>query len=113
VFGGVAYQKRIRYDDWTDGVASFGLSLDNPNRYVGLGNDRFLPEAQFARSVDGPNAFGSVAVRVLPPVTAIANWTGQGLALGLSITPAMVDLTERAGDGARFSMSAGPRYNFR
>ncbi len=202
VFGGVAYQERIRYDDWTDGVVSFGLALGAPNRYIGLdvsvnvldtytefakdrslslklhrrlpyrtavavgheniwhtdgtdggssrylvvskvvllrdrptsslgsmvlnlglGNDRFLPEAQFARSEDGVNAFGSVSVRVLPPVNAIANWTGQDLALGLSIapvrtwplviTPAVVDLTGNAGDGARFSMSAGLSYNFR
>jgi len=137
VFGGVAYQERIRYDDWTDGgssryvvaskvvflrdrpTSSFGSMVLN----VGLGNDRFLPEAQFAQDEDGVNVFGSLGVRVLPPVNAIANWTGQDLALGFSIapvrtwpfviTPAVVDVTGNAGDGARFSMSAGLSYNFR
>jgi hypothetical protein len=202
VFAGAAYQNRIRYDDWTDGVASAGLGLGNPMRYVGLdvtvnildtytefaedrslslklhrrlpyrtavavgheniwhtagtdggssrylvvskvmllrdrptssfgsmvlnlglGNDRFLPETDFVRGEDGVNAFGSLAVRLLPPVNAIANWTGQDLALGLSIapvrtwplvvTPALVDVTGTAGDGARFSMSAGLSYTFR
>ena len=90
---------------------------------VGLGTDRFLPELQFARGEEGVNAFGSIGVRVLPPVNAVANWTGQDLALGLSIapvrtwplvlTPAMVDVTGRAGDGARFAMSAGLNYRFR
>ena len=36
VFAGVAYQNRIRYDDWTDGVASAGFGLGDPVRYVGL-----------------------------------------------------------------------------
>lgn len=199
VYGGVGYQERIRYDDWNDGVAVFGVGLGDPVEYVGLdvsvsildaytefakdrsltlklhrrlpyrssiavghenlwhtdgtdggssryvvlskvllfrdrptsalgsmvvnvglGNDRFLPEHQFVRGDDGVNAFGSVAVRVLPPVNAVANWTGQDLALGLSIapvrtwplviTPAVVDLTGRAGDGPRFSVSVGLSY---
>ena len=202
VYAGVGYQNRIRYDDWRDGVASVGLGLGDPERYVGLdvsvnlldtytefgtdrslslklhrrlpfrsavaaghenvwrtdgtdggssryvvlskvvllrtrptaalgsvvvnaglGTDRFLPELQFARGEEGVNAFGSIGVRVLPPVNAVANWTGQDLALGLSIapvrtwplvlTPAVVDVTGRAGDGARFAMSAGLNYRFR
>jgi hypothetical protein len=202
VFAGVGYQERIRYDDWTDGVASAGFGLGNPSRYVGLdvtinildtytefaqdrslslklhrrlpfrsaialgheniwhtdgtdggssryvvvskvvllrdrptsalgslvlnvglGTDRFLREEDFARGEDGVNPFGSAAVRVLPPVNAVANWTGQDLALGLSIapvpkwpivvTPALMDVTGAAGDGARFSMSAGISYDFR
>jgi hypothetical protein len=202
LYAGVGYQDRIRYDDWSDGVAAMGLGLGNPSRYVGLdvalslldtytefgkdrslsvklhrqlpyrtaiavghenlwhtdgtdggssryvvvskvllfrdrptaplgsmvvnlglGNDRFLPETQFARGADGVNAFGSVGVRLVRPVNAVANWTGQDLALGLSIapvrtwplviTPAVMDVTGRAGDGARFSVSAGLSYNFR
>jgi len=202
VSAGAAYQNRIRYDDWTDAVASVGFGVGNPMRYVGLdvginildtytdfgedrslslklhrrlpfrmavavgheniwhtdgtdggssrylvvskvvllrdrptaalgsmvlnlgiGNDRFLPEAQFARGEDGENVFGSLGVRVLPQVNAVANWTGQDLALGLSIapvrtwplviTPAVVDVTGTAGDGARFSVGAGLNYSFR
>ncbi len=202
VYAGAAYQNRIRYDDWNDGVASVGIGLGDPDRYVGLdvslnildtytdfgedrslsvrlhrrlpyrsavavghenlwhtdgtdggssryvvvskvvlmrdrptspfgsmvfnlglGDDRFLPEQQFARGAEGVNVFGSLGVRVHPRANAVANWTGQDLALGLSvapvrrwplvITPAVVDLTGRAGDGARFSVSAGLNYNFR
>jgi hypothetical protein len=202
VYGGAAYQDRIRYDDWTDGVLSLGFGLGNPTRYVGLdvnlnvldtytdfaedrslslklhrrlpfraavavgheniwhtdgtdggssrylvvskvlllrdrptsalgsmvvnvglGNERFLPEMDFARGEDGINAFGSLAVRVHSTTNAVANWTGQDLALGFSIapvrtwpivlTPALVDVTGRAGDGARFSLSAGLNYTFR
>ena len=201
VFAGLAYQDRIRYDDWRDGVASVGIGIGDPvtvlgvdvaanildtytdvaqdrsvsiklhrrlpfrsavavghenlwhtpgtdggsSRYVvvskvvlvrdqptsalgslvlnlGLGNDRFLPEDRFAQGDGGVNAFGSVAVRVLPPMNVIGNWTGQDLALGVSIapirrwplvvTPALVDVTGSAGDGARFSMSAGLNYRF-
>jgi len=202
VYGGFGYQDRIRYADWRDGVASVGLGLGDPVRYVGvdvavhlldtytdfaedrslslklhrrlpyrsavavghenlwhtdgtdggssryvvvskvvllrdrptaalgsvvvnagLGTDRFLSEARFVRRENGLNAFGSVAVRVLSPVNAVANWTGQDLALGLSIapvrtwplvvTPAVVDVTGRAGDGARFAVGAGLNYRFR
>jgi hypothetical protein len=100
-------------------TAALGSMVAN----AGLGTDRFLPEAQFARHEDGVNVFGSVGVRVLPPVNAVANWTGQDLALGLSIapvrtwplviTPAVVDVTGRAGDGARFAVGAGLNYQFR
>lgn len=84
---------------------------------AGIGNDRFLPERQFQQRDDGLNTFGSVAARVHPAMHVVANWTGQDLALGLSVTPfervplvfspALVDLTGRAGDGVRFSASLG------
>lgn len=87
---------------------------------AGVGDDRFLPEADFARGASGVNAFGSAALRLLRPVNAVANWTGQDLNLGLSIapirswpvvvTPSLVDVTGRAGDGARFSLSVGVGY---
>jgi hypothetical protein len=87
----------------------------------GLGTDRFLAEPRFARGESGLNAFGSLAVRVLSPVNALVNWTGQDLNLGLSIvphralpvvlTPALLDVTGRAGDGARIGVSASLGYN--
>jgi hypothetical protein len=196
VYAGASYQNRIRYDDWRDGILTFGGGLGDPSTYVGLdvtvnildtyddfaqdrslslklhrrlplrsalavgyeniwhtagtdggssryvvgstviklrerlgvplgsvvvslgvGTDRFLSEERFARGENGVNLFGSAAVRVLRPVNAVANWTGQDLNLGLSIapvrrwpvviTPALVDVTGAAGDGARFSVSAG------
>jgi hypothetical protein len=90
---------------------------------LGLGDDRFLSEPAFARGDRGVNPFGSVAVRLLPQANAVANWTGQDLSLGLSIapirrwpiviTPALMDVTGHAGDGARFSISAGLGYDVR
>jgi hypothetical protein len=100
-------------------TSAFGSMVVN----AGLGNDRFQSEPAFARGDDGINPFGSVGLRVLRPVNAVANWTGQDLALGLSIapvrtwplviTPAVMDVTGTAGDGARFAVSAGLSYNFR
>ena len=90
---------------------------------VGVGNDRFQREDRFRQREEGIGVFGSLAVRITRPVNAIANWTGQDLSLGLSIapirsipfiiTPALMDVTGRAGDGTRFSASATIIYDFR
>lgn len=90
---------------------------------LGVGGDRFQSEERFVREADGVGVFGSLAVSIVRPVHAIANWTGQDLSLGLSIrpiqqlpvviTPALVDVTGRAGDGTRFSASAAIVYDFR
>jgi hypothetical protein len=68
----------------------------------------------------GIAAFGSVAARVHDRVSVIAEYTGQDIAIGLSvvpfkdvplvITPAMRDIAG-AGDGARFVVGAS--YGFR
>ena len=129
--------ENIWHTDGTDGGSSryavvskaLGLrdNLESPLGSVvfslGVGDDRFLSEEKFARGEWGVNPFGAVAVRVLPQASAIANWTGQDLSLGVSIapirrwplviTPAVMDVTGNAGDGARFSISAGLGYNFR
>jgi len=59
----------------------------------------------------------SVGVRVLSPLSLIADWTGQDLMLGASIVPfvrlplfiapAFADVTGSAGDGARFVLGVG------
>ncbi|PEN05553.1 hypothetical protein CRI93_12725 [Longimonas halophila] len=116
------------HTDGTDGGSSRYAVVSHvlrPNHWhttafivsAGIGNDRFLPERQFQQRADGLNAFGSVAARVHPAMHVVANWTGQDLALGLSVTPfervplvfspALVDLTGHAGDGVRFSASLG------
>jgi hypothetical protein len=89
----------------------------------GLGDDRFLAEERFARGERGTSAFGSVGLRLLRSTNGIVNWSGQDLNLGLSIvplrafpvvvTPAVLDVTGRAGDGARFAVSASIGYNAR
>ncbi len=90
---------------------------------VGLGNDRFLPEDKFLRDESGVNVFGSLGFRLHPSFNGIANWTGQDLALGLSITPfpklplvitpALMDVAGTAGDGVRFSASVSFLHDFR
>jgi len=90
---------------------------------VGLGDDRFLPEERFAEGDSGTGVFGSVGLRLARSTNAIVNWSGQDLNAGLSIvphprlpivvTPAVLDLTGRAGDGARFAVSAAVGYDFR
>jgi hypothetical protein len=89
---------------------------------AGVGSGQFLPEKEASsKDPSGLNVFGTVAVRVAKPVSAIAEWTGQDLALGLSIvpfenipiviTPAFRDITG-AGDGARFVLGTGISFQF-
>lgn len=94
---------------------------------VGVGSGQFLSEdtinKAFAKGEDptGLNVFGTLAVRVAQPVSAIVEWTGQDLATGLSIvpfknlpiviTPAFRDITG-AGDGARFVLGTGISFQF-
>lgn len=94
--------------------------LDTPFSRValtaGVGNGRFRSEDDFNDNADSVGVFGSVAVRVARPVSAIVEWTGQDLSAGLSIapirnlplviTPAFRDITG-AGDGARFVLGVG------
>ena len=94
--------------------------LDTPFSRValtaGVGNGRFRSEEDFNDNADSVGVFGSVAVRVARPVSAIVEWTGQDLSAGLSIapirnlplviTPALRDITG-AGDGARFVLGVG------
>lgn len=87
---------------------------------AGIGGGQFRSESDVDDGVDSVGGFGSLAVRVVEPVSAIAEWTGQDLTVGLSIVPfrriplvivpAMTDLTGTAGDGSRFILGVG--YGF-
>lgn len=89
---------------------------------VGIGGGQFRSESDINNKVDSIGVFGSVALRVAQPVNAIAEWTGQDLTLGLSITPfkntplvispAVSDITGNAGDGARFIFGIGYGFSF-
>jgi hypothetical protein len=89
---------------------------------LGVGNERFQHEEAFYAGKHGVGAFGSVGVRVLRPVSLLADWTGQDLMLGASIvpfarfplfiTPSFADVTGSAGDGARFVLGVGMDFNF-
>ncbi|AFY83088.1 hypothetical protein [Oscillatoria acuminata] len=88
---------------------------------AGVGNGQFQSEDSLEDDRNGINVFGSMAVRVIEPVSVIAEWTGQDLAVGVSIapfknipfviTPAVRDLAG-AGDGARFVLGAGLGWRF-
>ena len=88
---------------------------------AGVGSGRFRTEDDVFRDRDSIGVFGSVAVRVAEPVSAIVEWTGQDLAAGLSITPfrdvplvlvpAVRDITG-AGDGGRFVLGTGFSFQF-
>jgi hypothetical protein len=102
---------------------------DTPNRpfsrlttSLGVGNGRFRSEDRIYREEDGANVFGSVGLLVARPLAVVGDWTGQDLNLGLSIaplrhvpliiTPALADVTGRAGDGTRFILGVGLGYSF-
>ena len=86
---------------------------------AGVGSGRFRTEDDVFDDRDTVGVFGSAAVRVAEPVSAIVEWTGQDLAVGLSIVPfkdipivllpAVRDITG-AGDGSRFVMGAGVSF---
>ncbi|MBD1862634.1 MULTISPECIES: S-layer homology domain-containing protein [Trichocoleus] len=87
----------------------------------GIGNGRFRTEDDVFEDKDNFNVFGSLAVRVVRPVSALVEWTGEDLAAGLSIvpfknqslviTPAVRDIAG-AGDGARFVVGLGYSWKF-
>lgn len=89
---------------------------------VGVGTGQYRSESNIENSVDSVGMFGSVAVRIYEPVTAIAEWTGQDLTLGVSfipfpnvpfaIAPAITDVTGTAGDGTRFILGIGYGFSF-
>jgi hypothetical protein len=89
---------------------------------LGLGNGRFRTEDDFNNDKGTVNVFGSAGLRVLEPVSVIADWTGQDLTLGASIvpfrnlpiviTPAIADITGSAGDGSRFILGIGYSYSY-
>ncbi|NJP11543.1 MAG: hypothetical protein HC866_20435 [Leptolyngbyaceae cyanobacterium RU_5_1] len=100
-------------------------SLDNPfsrlSLTVGAGNGQFRTNEDRDNFENGTGIFGNLALRVIRPVSLIAEWTGQDLALGLSIapfrkfpfviTPAFRDITG-SGYGPRFVLGVGVSFKF-
>jgi hypothetical protein len=86
---------------------------------AGAGTGQFRLEEDVDNGNSTVNPYGSVAVRVVEPVSFITEWTGQDLALGFSITPfqdfnftitpAVRDIVG-AGDGARFVLGFGTSF---
>jgi len=83
----------------------------------GLGNGRFRSQQNVDDDVETVNVFGSVALRVLAPLSLVADWTGQDLTAVASVAPfrnvsllllgGFADITGNTGDegGARFVAS--------
>ena len=102
--------KVFRFKDATQLFSTLTVNL-------GLGGGRFRSEDDVFDGDDSINVFGSAGLRVIEPISVIADWTGQDLNLGISlvpfrnipltITPAIADVTSNAGDGARFVLSIG------
>ena len=90
---------------------------------AGLGNGRFQTERAWGEGKNGVNVFGSASYRVAPPISFIADWAGQDLALATSIVPfsrvpiyimpGFADVTGSAGDGARFILGVGLGFTYR
>lgn len=90
---------------------------------AGLGTGQYRTETQIEDDIETIGVFGSAALRVAEPVNLIAEWTGQDLNLGVSIvpfpeiplviTPALADVTNNAGDGARFVLGIGYGFSFK
>jgi hypothetical protein len=112
------------------GVASKYFSLkdsaDEPfssiTASLGLGGGRFRNIGDINNGKGSINPFASVGVRIARPVSFIMDWSGQTLGVGLSIAPirnvpltinpAIVDLTNGAGNGARFTIGVGYGIRF-
>ena len=87
---------------------------------LGIGNGRFRSEEDVFEDNNTIGVFGAVSVHVVRPLALIADWYGQDLGVGASIapftrfplviTPAIMDLTGNAGDGARFAIAVGIGY---
>ena len=111
------------------GVATYVFhlaeSLDSPfSRLavsVGAGNGQFRTNYDRDAFRNGTGVFGNAVLRIIRPVSLIAEWTSQDLAVGLSIapfknvpfviTPAVRDVTG-SGYAPRFVLGAGFSFKF-
>ena len=88
---------------------------------VGLGNGIYRTVEAFEEDSEQINVFGSLAFRVAQPVSLVTEWTGQDLALGLSIapfknipltiTPALRDVAG-GDDSVHFALGVGLGFPF-
>jgi len=89
---------------------------------LGVGGGQFRPEEDILNGVESVGVYGGVTLRIVEQVNFITEWSGQDLTLGISfvpfrnvplvVTPAVTDITETAGDGARFILGVGYQVSF-
>ena len=119
------WEDAIRTKGLDGGTSIYGVVSSAYKRLTmsgGLGGGRFRTESNIDNGIHRVNAFGSVGVRVADPVSLIADWAGQDLALAASIVPfarlplyilpGVADVTGSAGDGARFILGVGLGFRF-
>jgi hypothetical protein len=95
-----------------------GSFLGSAALTLGAGNGRFRRESDILAGREAVNLFASAGVRIAPPLSAVATWTGQDLVAGVSIvplprvplfvTPALADLTT----SPRFILGIGYGFNY-
>jgi hypothetical protein len=112
---GVATQRFKLKDDRSEPFSEIHTS-------IGFGTGPFRSESDIRDDIDSVGVFGSLAVRILEPVSTVVEWTGQDLTVGLSlvpfreiplvIVPAVTDITGSAGDGTRFIFGVGYSFSF-
>ena len=88
---------------------------------VGVGNGQYRTIEAFEEDREQFNVFGSLAFRVAQPVSFVTEWTGQDLAMGLSIapfknipltiTPALRDIAG-GDDSVHFALGVGLGFPF-
>lgn len=131
----VGIKNAIRFGETDSATGYYGVvtkmfrlqpSIDKPFSRLfvsaGVGSGQFRSELDVNNDRDSVGVFGGVAMRVAEPVNAIAEWSGQDLTLGLSVTPfrdiplvispAITDITGNAGDGSRFILGVGYSISF-
>jgi hypothetical protein len=119
------WEDAIRTKGLDGGTSIFGVVSSAYKRVTvsaGLGGGRFRTESNIDHGIHRVNAFGSVGVHVAEPVSLIADWAGQNLALAASIVPfarlplfilpGVADVTGSSGDGARFILGVGLGFRF-
>ena len=104
-------------------LAGTGRAFGSAVVSLGVGNGRFKSQSDYVAGRNRFNPFGSVSVRVLPPVSLIGEWTGQNLFLAASVAPlrriglvttvGLADVLRTSGDGVRFVVTGSLSADFR
>ncbi len=100
-----------------DENAPFGVLTTS----LGLGTGRFRTQNAVLTHRHTVGIFGGAGLRIVRALAIAADWTGQDLDAGLTLTPfrnrgivasfGYADLTRTAGNGPRFIMSVGYGFN--
>jgi len=90
---------------------------------VGVGGGRFRPFQDERNKKGTVGVFANIGYQVLPNVSAIVDWTGRELNLGVSyvpfsnipftITALAVDVAQSVGPAVRYALTAGFSFRFR